>query len=61
LPPYILNVPILNGPIGVLSYVPYERVPDSVLASETEWTENCRAVYTAQTVQRDERERWESF
>jgi len=33
----------------------------SVLASETERTENCRAVYTAQTVNRDERERWESF
>jgi len=32
-----------------------------VLASETERTENCRTVYTAQTVKRDERERWESF
>jgi len=34
---------------------------DSVLASKTERTENCRAIYTAQTVKRDERERWESF
>jgi len=33
----------------------------SVLASETERTENFRCVYTAQTVKRDERERWESF
>ena len=27
---------------------------DSVLASETEWTENCCVMYTAQTVKRDE-------
>jgi len=33
----------------------------SVLASETERTEKCRAVCTAQTVKRDERARWESF